>query len=884
MLLRYLYLSVLLCAASIIARADDGTAVDPERFAREIVVGDLMQPMEIDRLPDGSLLLIELAGKLRLIDTDAKTINDAGKLDVTTAQENGLIGLAIDPNFADNHFIYLQYSPPDFPGQRVSRFEFRDSLLPQSEKILLSYEEQRQECCHHAGSMEFDAHGNLYIGTGDNTNPFNDSDGFAPLDERPGRAAWDSQRTAGNSRSFNGKILRIHPEADGTYSIPEGNLFDSSAKQGLPEIYVMGCRNPWRISIDPKTEYLYWGDVGPDASKDTDRGPRGHDEINQARQAGNFGWPYFNANNKPYADFDFATRQIGSLFDPEHPVNNSPNSTGVHELPPAQPAMIFYPGAASAEFPELASGGRTACAGPVFYASQSSAVGFPAAYNHNLFAFEWSRNAVYAIALDDQDHVKHIENFLPKFNLSRPIDLLFDAEGRLLVLEYGETWGVNPDARLVRFSYQRGNRKPVAVAKVDQSVGREPLAIKLSANDSSDKDGDTLQYHWSIVGQDVSERKDLGHASDAAVTISQIGVYTVELEVSDSAGASSQTSLPIIVGNSRPTVRFIEPQDGDFFDSGATIRYKLTIDDFEDGTSDEDLADEQDREFIDAMAPTRTFVELGQTQDDLRANEPPGLTLIRTSDCFQCHATSRPLVGPSFLDVANKYRDKPEEFERSVVRVTQGSTGVWGKVAMLPHAQFTADQVRSMVKYVYDFKAADSVPSVQGLVGELPVPKDAATVQLIANYADLGRGSIPALTGTSSIHLRKRLIEAEAAASFSGAAKLGGHRSSGNAFMGSIEHKAFLAFDNIPLADVGSIKLRVASAGAGGRIEIHRNSTTGPLLGSTDVEVNGDWEGWYTREVVMPELTGHDSLYLVFLNEKQQGGLMNLDSVEFTKR
>ena len=77
-----------------------------------------------------------------------------------------------------------------------------------------------------------------------------------------------------------------------------------------PEIYVMGCRNPYRISIDEKTGYLYWGEVGPDAGQnDSLRGPRGYDEVNQAKKAGYFGWPYFVGKNYPYAKYDFQKRK-----------------------------------------------------------------------------------------------------------------------------------------------------------------------------------------------------------------------------------------------------------------------------------------------------------------------------------------------------------------------------------------------------------------------------------------------------------------------------------------------------------------------------------------------------------------------------------------------
>ena len=103
----------------------------------------------------------------------------------------------------------------------------------------------------------------------------------------------------------------------------------------------MGNRNPFRIAIDARTGFLYWGEVGPDAGEDgASRGPKGHDEVNQARQAGNFGWPLFVGDNKPYHDYNFDTETSGDLFDPAAPLNDSPNNTGAQILPPAQPAFI----------------------------------------------------------------------------------------------------------------------------------------------------------------------------------------------------------------------------------------------------------------------------------------------------------------------------------------------------------------------------------------------------------------------------------------------------------------------------------------------------------------------------------------------------------------
>jgi glucose/arabinose dehydrogenase len=95
----------------------------------------------------------------------------------------------------------------------------------------------------------------------------------------------------------------------------------------------MGTRNPYRISIDKKTGFLYWGDVGPDAGQESPnvKGSRGYDELNQARKAGNFGYPFFIGNNFPYRNFNYETGEIGDFFDPKKPINTSKNNTGLTE-------------------------------------------------------------------------------------------------------------------------------------------------------------------------------------------------------------------------------------------------------------------------------------------------------------------------------------------------------------------------------------------------------------------------------------------------------------------------------------------------------------------------------------------------------------------------
>jgi len=321
------------------------------RFRAETLATGMVQPMELELAPDGRIFFNELNGKLRVWKPGAGIV-DAGKIPVFNAMENGFLGFALDPAFARTGWIYLYYSPTNHTGQRLSRFLMRgDTLDVASEKIVLQFPEQRKDCCHHAGSVEFAPDGNLLISTGDNTHPGGEADGYAPIDERPNREEYDAQDGPSNTDDLRGKILRIRPAADGTYTIPEGNLFPRDGSQGRPEIYVMGCRNPWRMSVDEKTGIVYWGEVGPDAGGDGPHGPRGYDEINQAKRPGNFGWPFFVGSNFAYARYDFATKQIGPPYDPARPVAEGRSNTGAKVLPPAQPALIFWPYGKSKDSP-----------------------------------------------------------------------------------------------------------------------------------------------------------------------------------------------------------------------------------------------------------------------------------------------------------------------------------------------------------------------------------------------------------------------------------------------------------------------------------------------------------------------------------------------------
>lgn len=459
----------LLLAPAVIQAADNAPAPTPApapAFRKVVLETNCWNPMELAVLPDGRILFIERFGLVKIWSPATKSSQVAARLEVhgsvnainagqadRGSWEAGLLGLALDPGFSTNQWVWLYYSPKQGSGNQVSRFTLRgDALDLATEQRVLTVPVQREVCCHEAGSLAFDGVGNLFIATGDNTNPFA-SDGYSPTDYRTNRYPWDAGRSAGNANDLRGKILRIAPQADGTYRIPPGNLFPPGTPNTRPDIFVMGCRNPFRIAVDPRSGMLSWGDVGPDAREPKpERGPAGFDELNRTRTAGNFGWPFVIADNKPYRQYDFATKESGPAQDVQKPVNRSPGNTGPAELPPAQPAWVWYPYSASTRFPQVGSGTRTACAGPFYHyrADLQSSRKLPAAYDGRQFVYEWERGWILTASIAETGGLARLERFAPEIKLKHPVEMELGPDGALYVIEFGTAWENNKDAQIVR--------------------------------------------------------------------------------------------------------------------------------------------------------------------------------------------------------------------------------------------------------------------------------------------------------------------------------------------------------------------------------------------------------------------------------------------------
>src|SRR5688572_8147220 len=367
------------------------------------------EPIELSVLPDGKVLYINRGtsaggGQVRLYNPVTRTTTVALTLALDARFEDGLIGITLHPQFASNNWVYLFYSPAVTPlVNRISRFTFNQSTLTLgSETMLIQWPTERRLCCHSAGSMTWDSNNNLYFAVGDNTNSGGESAGMAPIDERTSRdAQYDAQRTSGNTNDLRGKINRIHPESNGTYTIPAGNLFPQGTAGTRPEIFIMGVRNPYRVWVDKLNgNTLYWGEVGPDAGATiANRGPAAYDEYNRATSPGNYGWPYCGGPNVAYNDWDFAANAPRGWFPcggTTGPVNNSPRNTGLQQLPPTKGALVWEQHGGSREWPALDNPGG--CGSPnhaeVYHYNPNlvSDVKWPQYYDNKLIITEYCRN------------------------------------------------------------------------------------------------------------------------------------------------------------------------------------------------------------------------------------------------------------------------------------------------------------------------------------------------------------------------------------------------------------------------------------------------------------------------------------------------------------
>src|ERR687896_1624013 len=780
--------------------------------------------MALAVMPDQRVLMTDRRGRLRLHDPADGTISLAAELQVYAGEEDGLQTVALDPDFANNNWVYLYYSrfesspcsEADRLGgvlkcgvNRLARFKWNettDTLDLSTEQKVIEVPTQRDLCCHVGGDIGFDSKGLLYLTTGDNTNSWA-SDGYSPIDERPNRAPFDAQRSSGNTNDLRGKLLRIDLEDDpatpavAEYAIPAGNLFGPQGRypavagKTLPEIYSMGHRNPFRFTIDPVTDWVYMGEVGPDAGSDNPlRGPRQYEELNIIKRAGNGGWPHCIGTPQnigglhAYRDFNFATGQSGPFFDCANgPTNDSPINTGLTQLPPVDNLpTIWYPYANFSLFPEVGSGGGTAMGGPVYRydADLQSDTKWPEYFDGSEIFYEWSRSFLRDVKFNEAGDLLQINPMFQGIGFSQPMDMEFGPDGSLYVIEYGGGFfTVGPNVGLYRIDYVKGRHRPDIVLRSDKDSGPAPLTVNFDASDSSDQDGDDLTFAWDFDGDGTNDAT----GETGSFTYQAAGVYQAKVTVTDETGRSSTQTLTITAGNTRPQVDVEGPEPGGFYQWTDTVHYDIDVTDPEDGTVNCD--------------EVNLVIGLGHDEH----SHPIGQNV-----------------------------------------------GCDGDV-------------------------------VTDVIPEGHSPNSRIFYVLRASYRDHGAPNSGTLEGNNEITLRPKFWEAELYDLSQGVQRTNHGGASAGQRVGSISRGDWWAYRNVNLKNIDSITANVSSgSNNNGRIEFRIGSPTGQKVAEVTVPNTGNWDTYRTLDPVPVENApeGTHTLYLVGADD-QTGDLLDLDWLRF---
>ncbi|MFF5660891.1 ThuA domain-containing protein [[Kitasatospora] papulosa] len=521
------------------ARPGDCTATRAGSFQRtRLATGGHGDPVDVAVAPDRRVFVARRTGELEVVDqrtTRVSTALDLAYGPGTAARSDGLIALTLDPRFAENHWLYLLRS--DTSGERLllSRFTAGpDTVDPASEKRLLTLPGRRSTDAADSpaptGSLAFDREGSLFAATGDITLPLN----------------------AGGPNDLRGAILRLTPRDDGTYTVPEGNLFAPGTPGTRPEIYATGMRNPFRFTVDPVSGIVLATDTRPD-------GTVGHFRITGAGQIGS----PFCSGGLPRGATDCAPRFGGA-----------PDAAG--------------------------PGGGITMSGPVYDYDAGSLyrTRFPEYFAGKWLTYDPAGRRFTTLSFLREDRtftdprlgpvsageLQSVDAVFEDMEWNRPTAAVFGPDGALYVVDSGQDDGTDHDgddggSGIFRIDHVGLGALPGAAVTADRDNGSAPLTVAFTGAGSGLPGGVPVTYAWDFDGDGGTDSTE----ANPSYTYRAEGRFTARLTVTGPEGTTAVAGQDITVGNNRPRITVRRPADGGLFRPGDTVGFTVEVRDEEDG-------------------------------------------------------------------------------------------------------------------------------------------------------------------------------------------------------------------------------------------------------------------------------------------------------------
>jgi plastocyanin len=635
-------------AAGLAGNENDCRGTIWNNFRRTTLATDLKGAVSLDVAPDGRVYWTEIgapghvsSGRVRMYDPDtgetALVATIETRADALGASEDGVLGMSLDPNFAENKYVYVYYSPrgegenwPDTGAGMVlghnviSRFELNEAgteVVDEQEIIRIPKTKIAPNGdggpdgattnwpAHTGGAgMDFDAEGNLYVGVGDDVNPFDANRGYSPIDQRY-EHRYDARNTAANTNDLRGKILRIKPRADAagapgagtTYDIPGGNMFAPGTANTKPEIYAMGFRNPFTVHADPERPgVVVVGEYGPDAgTNNATRGPAGIIEWNHITEPGFFGWPFCTGDNSPantYFRFQYPSGPSGAQFDCSlgQIPNESTHNTGLGTLPgPAVPGTIWHKrdGTTPERFGiPTATGSQEPNSGPIYRydPDNPSETKWPAYYDGSWIVYNRAQNWWTEAKIKSDDTLLGANPWLTPSTMgsgpgSYALATRFGPDGSLYVASWpgGDRGHQASDGLLMRIDYvgdQEDTEAPAVSATVDGRVVAGDryvggATVRIRSEDKGVAGTALIEYRVDNGEWQASRNTSGGDPYVASVPFSEPGTYAVQYRATDRNGNTSEVGRTEVVVIPATSCTF---EMSDEFDDG-TIDPRWTL-------------------------------------------------------------------------------------------------------------------------------------------------------------------------------------------------------------------------------------------------------------------------------------------------------------------
>lgn len=488
---------------------------------------DLMASPTEDAKDKVDVYFTERLGRVRKFDSKTGSVLTLATIPLNINEggsSDGVLGIALDPAFKANHqvFIYYTFVSASEKTWRVSRFTLNaaHTNLDLATEIPVLKIPINSGSKHPGGAMQFDSYGDLWITTG---NDYKDGSDY-PLYSSP------------NTNDLRGKILRIHPTADGKYTSPAGNLFQAGTANTRPEIYIMGNRNPYTLYVDPIRRWLTWGDVGPDG-KNFDGAPMNQagatektEEYNLAKAPGNYGYPFFAG--------DFATKPGTNA--------NAPAMPNGYAWEGAQPGMTTLPKAIA---PIYAYKKACAITGPIYRydGDLNSSIKFPPHLHRKWLVtdFNGDNNKLNAFSLnEDGTAITGTDQVVSAVRLHAPLDLQFGPDGALYVNNYAGYRTRTAQTGIIRIEYSgpcRPNLPKLETVSTGIVQGISPTASGptvefLRASGLSVKVATSSAFALEVLdlrGRPVISKSAQGPAPVSLEEVRMPGVYFLSVKTAD---------------------------------------------------------------------------------------------------------------------------------------------------------------------------------------------------------------------------------------------------------------------------------------------------------------------------------------------------------------